>query len=91
MISNDRQVKGLMTSKETECRLLTIPAAASYLSATTWAIRCLIWEGALPYVRLGRRHLVDRADLDALVDRHKLQEGARTSTAARQAAKNAVF
>lgn len=64
-----------MTTKDTECRLLTIPAAANYLSSTTWAIRSLIWNGELAYVRLGRRHLVDRADLDALVDREKLQEG----------------
>ena len=64
-----------MTSKETERRLLTIPAAANYLSATTWAIRSLIWNGELAYVRLGRRHLIDRADLDALVDREKLWEG----------------
>ena len=78
-----------MAAKTTECRLLTIPAAAEYLSTTTWAIRSLIWDGALAYVHFGRRYLLDRADLDALVDRNKLQEGARTGTTAKQAAKNA--
>ena len=64
-----------MTAKNTERRLLTIPAAAEYLSTTTWAIRSFIWDGALAYVHFGRRFLLDKADLDALVDRNKLQEG----------------
>ncbi len=66
-----------MATKTTESRLLTIPAAAEYLSTTTWAIRSLIWDGALAYVHFGRRYLLDRADLDALVDRNKLHEGAQ--------------
>ena len=56
-------------------RLLTLPAAAEYLSCTVWALRSRIWEGTLPFVKLGRRHLLDIADLDALADREKRREG----------------
>jgi excisionase family DNA binding protein len=52
-------------------RLLTIRAAAAYLSASVWAIRTLAWSQAVPYVKIGNRILFDRADLDAYVERAK--------------------
>ncbi len=55
-----------MTTRQ-EKRLLTLPEAAEYLSTTVWAVRCLVWDGHLPRLRLGRRYLVDVQDLDALV------------------------
>ncbi len=55
-------------------RLLTIPEAAAYLSTTVWATRCLIWDGRLPRVRLGRRYLLDVRDLDELVEAMKQKE-----------------
>ena len=55
-------------------RLLSFAAAARYLGTTLWAVRCLVWDGALPHVRLGRRHLVDVKDLDLLVERLKTRD-----------------
>lgn len=55
----------------TERRLLTIQAAAHYLSTTAWAIRSLIWSREVPFLRLGKRFLLDVRDLDAYVDRSK--------------------
>ena len=55
-------------------RLLSVEAAARYLGTTVWAVRCLVWDGALPHVRLGRRHLVDVRDLDLLVEKLKTRE-----------------
>ena len=56
-------------------RLLTLPEAAHYLGCTLWSVRELIWKGALPYTRFGKRFQVDRRDLDELVDREKRCEG----------------
>jgi excisionase family DNA binding protein len=60
-------------------RLLTIKEAGSYLALGPWRIRSLIYRGDLPYVRLGRRILLDRNDIDALIDR--LKEASRVHTA----------
>jgi excisionase family DNA binding protein len=54
-------------------RLLTIPAAAAYASVAIWAIRQAIWSRELRAARIGRRLVIDRADLDAFIDR-KLRE-----------------
>jgi excisionase family DNA binding protein len=53
-----------------EPRLLRIKDAARYLNATVWFVRSLVWSG-FPHLRLGRRILIDRSDLDAYVDRQK--------------------
>ena len=58
-----------------EPRLLGISAAAHYLGATQWFIRTLIWERRIAFVRLGKRLLIDRGDLDAFVATQK--QGAR--------------
>ena len=55
-------------------RRLSLAAAARYLGTTVWAVRCLVWDGALPHVRLGRRHLVDVRDLDSLVETLKTRD-----------------
>jgi excisionase family DNA binding protein len=52
-------------------KLLTINEAASALGTTSRAIRTLIWDGQLPYVPIGKRHLIDPADLEKLVSRLK--------------------
>jgi len=49
-------------------RLLTIRAAAQYLSATVWAVRTLLWQQEIRHTQIGRRILIDRADLDAFVN-----------------------
>lgn len=54
-------------------RLLTLKAAAGYLSIGIWKLRRLIWAGELPSVQDGKggRVLVDRVDLDKWVEAHK--------------------
>ncbi|MCI0723826.1 MAG: excisionase family DNA-binding protein [Acidobacteria bacterium] len=59
-----------------ERRLVTLPEAAAYLGTTVWAIRCLIWDGRLARIRLGRRYLIDVDDLDGLVEALKRRETA---------------
>ena len=53
-------------------RLLRIAEAARYLSATPWFIRSLIWSHSIPFLQLGKRHLIDVRDLDAYVDSQKV-------------------
>lgn len=66
-------------------RLLDLRAAAQYVGLSTWTLREFLLSGELPMVRFTRpgsqrredlrRVLVDRADLDAWIDRHR-QRGA---------------
>jgi excisionase family DNA binding protein len=52
-------------------RLLRVQQAADYLSATPWFIRSLIWSRSIPFLQLGKRHLIDVRDLDDYVDSQK--------------------
>lgn len=58
-----------MTS--TEPILLDFRQAGQLLGVTHWTIRNLVWSGELPFVRLGRKHLVTRSDLLKWIERAK--------------------
>lgn len=51
-----------------EPRLLTVKAAAAYLSTTVWFVRTLVYEKKVPHLRLGNRIVFDRVDLDKFVE-----------------------
>lgn len=55
-----------------EARMLTVQSAADYLSSTAWFVRTLAWEKKVPYVRLGKRLLFDRRDLDKFIESQKV-------------------
>lgn len=62
-------------------RLLDLHAAGRYLGLSYWTTRDLVFAGTLPTVklpcprardgRLIRRVLIDRRDLDALIEQHR--------------------
>lgn len=54
-------------------RLLGISASAQYLGATEWFIRTLVWERRVPFCRLGKRLVIDRADLDSFIATQKVE------------------
>ena len=61
-----------------ESRLLSLKEAAKYLNLSYWTLREIVWSGALPRVRLPnksgglcRRILIDRQDLDNLIEKSK--------------------
>jgi excisionase family DNA binding protein len=54
-----------------QARGVTVLEAASYLSTTVPAIRRLISKGELPYLKLGKRFIIDRLDLDKFIERRK--------------------
>jgi excisionase family DNA binding protein len=58
-------------------RLMTIKQACQYSGLTDWCLRNLVWQGKLPFVRLGEKKVwIERADLDALIDESKERFGA---------------
>lgn len=59
-------------------RLLTAAEAAQYLGyRTPWPVRELMWKGALPVVRLGKRRIAfDLQDLDRFIEENKTCEAA---------------
>ena len=75
---NDGPASSALASQATAPRLLDVAGAAAYLSVSSWTIRDLLAAGRLPRVRLPlagdrecRRVLLDRADLDRLIDASK--------------------
>ena len=62
-----------MKPNTSEPRLFSQQEAASYLGISYWTIRDLVFRRELPFVKIGRRILVDRMDLDAYLDRSKIR------------------
>jgi excisionase family DNA binding protein len=54
-----------------ETRGMNVRAAAKYLGVSVWEIRRKIREGVFPSFKLGNKNMVDRADIDAFIDRAK--------------------
>ena len=59
---------------ESERRLLSEADAAHYLGISYWTIRNLRFLGELPSVKIKRRILLDKLDLDAYIARAKKGE-----------------
>ena len=53
-------------------RLLKLHDAAKYLSAHPWALRMMVRNREIPYLKIGRGYLIDRADLDRFIERQKV-------------------
>jgi hypothetical protein len=53
-------------------RLYDLKEAAHYLGRPIFSVRTLIWKGALPCVKDGRKMYLDIYDLDKYVDRNKM-------------------
>jgi len=53
--------------------LLDVNEAAAMLHISVRYVRALLARGAIPVVRLGRRTLVRRADLEAIIERGGLE------------------
>jgi len=51
--------------------LLDIHGAARALSTTVWAVRSLLWDGKIPFIKIGRKYLIDPADLRKFIERSK--------------------
>jgi len=56
-----------------EKRLFDIKEAAQYLGRTVGALREMLYDGKMPFVRDGRRILIDINDMDVWIDQNKMQ------------------
>ena len=54
--------------------LLDCQGAARMLSSTTWTVRNLLWAKKIPFVKIGRRFLIDPADIRAFIAREKAEQ-----------------
>lgn len=52
-------------------RLYNLKEAAVYLGRTVGAVREMLWAGKMPYVRDGRRILLDIKDMDEWIEKSK--------------------
>ncbi len=64
-----RAVSGTVDTESTARRLLNVKEAAEYLGGiSVWTVRSLGWSGEICQVRIGRRVLYDRQDLDRFIE-----------------------
>jgi len=52
-------------------RLYSIKEAALYLGRSEYAVREMIWAGKLPYIKDGKRILLDIYDMDEWIEKNK--------------------
>jgi len=67
----DPQVAESVQAGNATPRLLRISDAAKYMGCSVWFVRTLIWSRQVPHLKLGRRYLFDRSDLDRFIDLQK--------------------
>lgn len=58
-------------SSSVEPIVVDIPTAARLLSTTKWAIRQLIWSKQIHPIKIGKKLVIDPADLRAYVQKRK--------------------
>jgi len=52
-------------------RLLDIYQAANYLGLSHWSVRESINSGTIPYVKILKRKMIDKNDLDRIISQNK--------------------
>jgi excisionase family DNA binding protein len=57
-------------------RWLDVKGAAAHLGLTVSFVRSLLWDGEVPFIRAGKRFIVDRQDLDSWAVRKKERNAA---------------
>lgn len=55
-------------------RLLSIKEVHEEFGVTVWFWRMRLIEGDLPYVKTGKKYLIDRTDVEAFILRNKRTE-----------------
>jgi len=52
-------------------RLYSIKDGSIYLGRSEWALREMLWAGKMPYIKDGKRILIDLQDMNEWIDRNK--------------------
>jgi hypothetical protein len=58
-----------ISDPQIEPLLVDIPTAARMLSTTVWAVRSLLWSKTIPYIPIGKKHLISPADIRAYIQK----------------------
>ena len=54
-------------------RLYSIKELTKEIGATEWFWRSQIWDGRLPFVKVGKKLFVDSQDIDTFITNYKLR------------------
>lgn len=54
-------------------RLYSIKDASVYLGRSVWAVREMLWAGKMPYIKDGKRILLDIHDMESWIEKNKTQ------------------
>ena len=52
-------------------RLYSVEDAAEYLGRSVWGVREMLYAGKIPFIKDGRRVLLDIRDMDEWIERNK--------------------
>jgi len=52
-------------------RLYNIKECTLYLGRSVWAVREMLWAGKMPYIKDGKRILLDIQDMNEWINRNK--------------------
>jgi excisionase family DNA binding protein len=66
-------MKDAKTQNRPQKRLYSIRDASLYLGRSVCAVREMLWAGKIPYIKDGRRVLLDIYDLDSWIEKSKTQ------------------
>jgi excisionase family DNA binding protein len=64
-------MKGNKIGSALQRRLLALKDAAVYIGCSPWAVRDKIWDGEIPYIKLGGKYFLDIADIDKWIENNK--------------------
>ena len=59
--------------ERTNKRLYSIKEAAVYLGRSVWALREMLWAGKIPFVKDGKRILLDIKDMENWIEKNKMR------------------
>ena len=60
-----------ISNPQIQKRLYSINEASVYLGRSVWAVREMLWAGKMPYVKDGKRILLDIQDMNCWIDQSK--------------------
>jgi excisionase family DNA binding protein len=55
-------------------RLYSVQDASTYLGRSVWGVREMLWAGKIPYIKDGRRILIDVRDMRQWIKDNKIRQ-----------------
>ena len=72
-VKHDYERKNPRQQVRPQKRLYSIQEAALFLGRSVWAVREMLWAGKIPYIKDGRRILLDVFDMEKWIEQNKMQ------------------